>query len=398
MTEPLYEEINRLVREAAAAAPDVDLPRLRRHAARRRSARLTGLVTAGAALVAGTGFALSQLDTSMSFDPASPGPAVGPAHPACGELRYLGERLVGHPISVGAADEWLHIAVAGTDSPEVTTRVSATEADEFSGEPADAVRAVVDAEGPSLVIGGRGGTVVGYAHLAKAPGSRDLHPGETLEYEGYEPFTRCPSADDPGGGLVAAGAYFLHVDGSWTLPDGGHAGLSRPVGTLLVTSEDEAIEPSPLTAAEICSWTDVDSSTATPLLTFDATYGTSGVTGAPVRRSLTLRNEFGAPVRVPAGHGPFLLATSELGHDVLGYAPLADPPGTVTIDAESSVTYSGFAPFVACPDGPTAADGIHLAAGRYIHHAALSTDVPRDPEAQPFDTVASLIWLDLTEP
>jgi len=397
MTEPLYEEIDRLARDVAAEAPDVDLPRVRRRAARRRSARLTGLATAGVALVAGTGFALSHLDTSVSVDPAKPDPVVETAHPACGEQRYLFVRLMLKPVTVGAGDEWLRVAVKTADSPTVTAWVGASEAHEFSGEDAETVRAVIDRDGPSLVIADSEGTVVGYSRLAKVPGARDLHPAERLEYEGYEPFTRCPGADGPAGGAVAAGAYSLHVEGSWTLPDGEEEGDSNPAGMLLVTSEDEAAEPGPLSAGEICPWADANAAVA-PLLAFDAVNGSSGVVGEPVQRELTLRNEFDAPVRVPAGHGPFLLALSEHGGGVLGFASLADPPAAVTIDPGESATYTRFGPVVACPGAPTAADGIHLAAGRYLHHAAVATDVAQHLGTEPFDTVEALIWLDLTEP
>src|SRR5690606_2370488 len=105
--------------------------------------------------------------------------------------------------------------------------------------PPEDVRAIVDHGGPALLIVDEDETVIGYSRLAKAPGARDLHPGESLEYEGYEPFARCPGPDHPGGDDVVPGAYPLHVEVSWTSPDGEQASLSRPVGTLLVNPAND---------------------------------------------------------------------------------------------------------------------------------------------------------------
>jgi|GEM_PF-6365522 len=383
MTEPLHSEIDRLAQDAAAEAPDVDLPRLRRRAARRRSTRLTGLATAGVALAAGTGLALSQLDTSASFGPANPGPVIERPHPACGERHHALLRSVLLPIEVGATEGDLRVAVEATDTPAVTTWVRATEASGPSDEPARAVRAVVDAEGPSLVIADPEGTVVGYARLAQTPGARDLHPGESLEYEGYAPFTQCPSAEASGGTPVAAGSYFLLVDGSWTLPDGGQASLSRPVGTLLVTSRNATAFPAHPACGERRSsaidfaWRPVDVG-----IVEDVGYRETPVAAPPPVSARVFAPEIDYDGATPPDdvravvdpEGPALLIVD--GEEtVIGYSRLARAPGSRTLHSGESLEYEGYEPLVRCPsaDHP---GGDHVVPGAYPLHIEISWTLP----------------------
>jgi len=156
--------------------------------------------------------------------------------------------------------------------------------------------------------------------------------------------------------------------------------------------------PHLVTAESVCAWRGMtaEPDTSVPLTspTGDLVI-TSGVTS---RYRVELTNILRRELSLPAASSPVLVATTVSDEPaVVGYALLDRTPEAHTLAVGEAAQYAGFDAFVACPGGPTAPDGVHLAAGAYQLVVGQALGWVAEAEAAPFNTWSHIGALKLTE-